>query len=102
METSGAIKIFVRSVNTRGLNYTSVLGDGDSSTYNSIVERKAYGEECIPNKMECIGHVQKRVGSRLRKLKNAKKAVNLIDSKGVSGKGRLTDGKIDLLQNSYG
>ena len=52
--------------------------------------------------MECIGHVQKRVGSRLRKLKNKSKGVKLADGKGLAGKGRLTDGKIDVLQNYYG
>ena len=102
METAGAVRIFERSVATRGLKYKNMLGDGDSCTYNAIVERKPYGEECVPNKMECIGHVQKRVGSRLRKLKNKSKGVKLADGKGLAGKGRLTDGKIDVLQNYYG
>ena len=52
--------------------------------------------------MECIGHVQKRVGSRLRRLKNQNKGVKLANGKGLAGKGRLTDGKIDVLQNYYG
>ena len=30
------------------------------------------------------------------------KGVKLADGKGLSGKGRLTDGKIDILQNYYG
>ena len=102
METAGAVRIFERSVSTRGLKYRDVLGDGDSSTYNNIVARQPYGEECIPNKMECVGHVQKRVGSRLRRLKNQNKGVKLADGKGLAGKGRLTDGKIDVLQNYYG
>ncbi len=50
--------------------------------------------------MECIRHVQKRVGSR--KLKNQSKGVKLTDGKGLAGKGRLTDSKIDVLQNYYG
>jgi hypothetical protein len=79
-----------------------MLGDGDSSTHNNIVESKPYGDDCIPRKLECIGHVQKRVGSRLRKLKNSKKGVKLSDGKGLAGRGRLTDGKIDILQNYYG
>ena len=79
-----------------------MLGDGDSSTYNTIVERKPYGEECIRNKLECIGYIQKRVGSRLRKLKNTKKGAKLAVGKGLRRKGRLTDGKIDILQNYYG
>ena len=78
-----------------------MLGDGDSSTYNSIVSSKPYGEECVPKKLKCIGHVQKRVRSRLRKLKNANKGVKLSDGKGIGGKGRLTDGKIDVLQKYY-
>ena len=63
MEMVGAKRIFERSYVTRGLRYTKMLGDGDSSTYNSIVESKPYGDDHIPNKLECIGHVQKRVGS---------------------------------------
>ena len=57
---------FKRSYISWGLKYKNVLGDSDSSTYNNIVESKPYDEECIPNKLERIGHVQKRVGSRLR------------------------------------
>ena len=102
METTGAVRIFKRSVATRGLKYMDMLGDGDSSTYNSIVESQPYGEDSIPNKLECIGHVQKRVGSRLRKLKSSNKGVKLADGKGLAGKGRLTDSKIDVLQNYYG
>ena len=102
METAGALKIFERSVITRGLRYKDMLGDGDSSTYSHILESKPYGEDCLPNKLECIGHVQKRVGSQLRKLKTSNKGRKLSDGKGISGKGRLTDGKIDILQNYYG
>ena len=50
METAGAVRIFERSLNTRGLKYTKILGDGDSSTYSTIVDREPYGEDCIPEK----------------------------------------------------
>ncbi|GFW33769.1 uncharacterized protein TNCV_4052181 [Trichonephila clavipes] len=40
------------------------------------------------------GHIQKRVGSRLRKLK--------LKQKGLGGRGKLTDSFIDKLQNYYG
>ena len=102
METVGAVRIFERSYITRGLKYKDMLGNGDSSTFNSVVDSKPYGEECVPKKLECTGQVQKRLGSRLRKLKNTNKGVKLSDGKGISGKGRLTDGKIDVLQNYYG
>jgi len=42
----------------------------------------------------CTGHVQKRVGNRLRKLKK--------NVKGLSGKGKLTESMIDRMQNYYG
>ncbi|GFX24980.1 uncharacterized protein TNCV_1279161 [Trichonephila clavipes] len=55
--------------------------------------KDTYGLNSV-TKFECIGHVQKRVGSRLRKLKTK--------TKGLSGKGKLTDNFIDRLQNYYG
>ena len=45
-------------------------------------------------KKECVGHVQKRVGTALRKLKK--------ETKGLGGKGKLTNAMIDRLQNYYG
>ena len=42
-------------------------------------------------KLECVGHVQKRVGLRLRNLKK--------QEKGVGGKGKLTNNMIDRLHN---
>ena len=65
------------------------------------MESKPYGVDCVSNKLECVRHVQKRVGSRLRKLKSSKKGVKVSDGKVLSGKGRLTDAKIDVLQNYY-
>ena len=43
---------------------------------------------------ECVGHIQKRVGNRLRKKKK--------EVKGLGGKKRLTDEIIDRLQNYFG
>ena len=44
-------------------------------------------------KYECIGHFQKRVGNRLRKLRKEKK---------LGGAERLTNTKIDILQKYFG
>ena len=44
-------------------------------------------------KYECIGHYQKRVGNRLRKLRKELK---------LGGKNRLTNQKNDTLQNYFG
>ena len=66
-----------------------MLGDGDLSNYiSAILESKPYEEECMPRKLECIGHVQKRVGSRLQMLKSSSRGRKLSDGKEISGKSR--------------
>ena len=93
MEPEGAIRIFKRSFEMHGLYYTKFFGDGDSKSYSSV--KDIYSDVGIDiAKYECIGHVQKRMGTALRKLKKEKK--------GLGGKGRLTDRIIDKIQNYYG
>ncbi|GFW13835.1 uncharacterized protein TNCV_4036771, partial [Trichonephila clavipes] len=91
MEAVGATRIFQRSVVKRGLKYAHYYGDGDSKGFISVND--TYGKDSV-TKYECIGHVQKRVGARLRKLKSK--------NKNLSGKGKLTDSFIVRLQNYYG
>lgn len=91
METVGAYRIFERSENLRQLHYTDYYGDGDSKAFVAV--KDMYGVNTV-KKLECIGHIQKRVGNHLRKLKKT--------IKGLGGKGKLTDRFIDKLQNYYG
>ncbi|GFX74431.1 uncharacterized protein TNCV_3213181 [Trichonephila clavipes] len=91
MEAFGAFRIFERSLIKRDLQYTEYYGDGDSKGFLQVNDK--YGENSV-TKLECKGHIQKRVGSRLRKLKK--------NTKGLGGKGKLTDKFIDKLQNYYG
>ncbi|GFU98287.1 uncharacterized protein TNCV_3005711 [Trichonephila clavipes] len=90
MEIVGASRIFLRSEKNRRLQYTQYYGDGDSKAFMTVKDTNGLNGV---TKFECIGHVQKRVGSRLRKLKTK--------NKGLSGKGKLTDNFIDRLQNYY-
>ncbi|KAJ8898268.1 hypothetical protein PR048_003628 [Dryococelus australis] len=53
-------------------------------------------------KLECVGHVQKRMDSRLRRLTTSKKGKKLNDGRTLDGKNRLTDSTIDIIQNYYG
>ena len=78
------------------------IGDGDSSSFNKVVQSKPYGETFIINKLECVRHIQKRLVYRLRTLRQTYKSKKLSDGKGISGKGRLTDRAINLLQNYFG
>ena len=81
MEVSSIIEMFKRSIVKHGLRYVNYIGDGDSKTYSGILKAKPYGENFVVNKKECVGHVQKRMGTRLRDL--VKKTV---EEKIVNGK----------------
>ena len=63
METAGLVDCFMSSAGTRELPYTDYIGDGDSKVYLDIVKN-----DSVVEKLECVGHIQKRVGSRLRNL----------------------------------
>ena len=84
MEPEGTERIFRRSTETHKLRYSELYGDGDSKSHKQV--KDVYSDDGIEvTKQECIGHVQKRVGTP-----------------GLGGKGKLTDAIIDKLQNNYG
>ena len=68
METHAASIMFKRSVETLGLRYTTLVGDGDSKAYDTVKEEMPYGPEYPIIKEECINHVSKRLGTALRNL----------------------------------
>ena len=102
METAGALRIFKRSENMNNLQYTYYLGDGDSSAFGTVRQAFPYGQDIEIKKLECVGHIQKRVGTHLRKLLQDHKREILADGKKLSGKGRLTSAVINKLQNYFG
>lgn len=59
------IEMFQRSESLHNLKYVNYVGNGDSKTFKGIIDAQPY-EDCTVNKKECINHVQKRMGSRLR------------------------------------
>jgi len=86
MEPDAMLEIFQRAEELYGVKYVNYIWDGNCKTYKKIVEQLPYVQ-----KKECINHVQKRMGNRLR---NCKKK----NEKGLSGKGKLTDNLIkDLM-----
>ena len=88
------------SAETRKLRCTQYIGDGDSKAYLDIVKNDPYPGTAV-EKLECVGHIQKRVGNRLRNLRNTMKAP-LADGKTLRGRVTLTDKIINKLQNYYG
>ena len=70
MEVVGAKTIFERNVETHNMRYIKYLGDGDSKSFAQI--ENTYDGIKV-EKLKCVGHVQKRVGTRLRELKKQNK-----------------------------
>ena len=95
MESKGAVQIFNRSIEKHKLRYVNYIGDGDSSAFSKVTESDPYPGMRI-NKLECIGHIQKRVGAGLIKLTQDNPSI-----KG-RGEGKLTKKVINTLQNYYG
>ena len=91
MEAEGAKHIFEHSIKKHKLGYVEFLGNGNTKSYVNV-------KDIYPGieieKLECVGHYQKRVGTRLRNLKKKEKR--------LGGPGRLTDATIDRLYNYAG
>ncbi|GFT74889.1 uncharacterized protein TNCV_4528641, partial [Trichonephila clavipes] len=102
MEVDGMLRIFNRSVKLHNLKYSNYIGDSDTKTFNALSENKPYGDDYLIQKIECVGYVQKRMGTRLRKLILVYSKKKLSDGKTIGGKGRLTDSLIDKLAHYYG
>ncbi|XP_046737742.1 uncharacterized protein LOC124406386 [Diprion similis] len=93
MEVDSMIEIFSRSEEKFGVRYGNYIGDGNSKTFKAILELSPYGDELTVVKSECIGHVEKRMGPRLRNVRKEKK---------LSGRGKLTDKVVKKLTKYYG
>lgn len=102
MEVEGMKQMFHRSEEKLGVRYTSYIGDGDTATFGAVRDSLPYGPNVSLVKEECVGHVQKRMYSRLKKLKDKNKSKILADGKKIGGKNRLTDPAINQLCVYYG
>ncbi|XP_071574866.1 uncharacterized protein [Temnothorax nylanderi] len=91
MEVQGMLEMFARAENLHDAKYSNYIGDGDTKTFKALLQ-----QDQEVSKKECINHVQKRMGSRLRKVKKTNKKV------GGRGPGKLTDKLINELTIYYG
>jgi hypothetical protein len=110
MEVEAAVRMWQRS-EARGYRYTRFIGDGDSAAYNAVCALNdgagPYATATVV-KEECINHVAKRMGTRLRQLKKDQrvpqktKAGKTIMRSRLAGKDGLTDADIDRISTHYG
>jgi hypothetical protein len=76
-EGTAALEIFSPSEERNSLSYVKYIGGGDSRAFKAIIEIKPY-EDIEIIKLECIGHIQKRMGKRLRNFRIEMKGINLV------------------------
>lgn len=93
MEVDSIKEMFSQSEEKYGVRYVNYIGDGDSKTFQGILNLNPYGDECPVIKSECIGHIEKRMGTRLRNVRKDKK---------LGGRGKLTDVLIKKITRYYG
>ena len=68
MEPTGILLMFSRSLSFN-IRYKHLICDGDAKTHSLLLEESPYGEEHTIQKVDCVVHVQKRIGTALRDLK---------------------------------
>ena len=91
MEAEAARRIWARSLEKYAFRYTTILSDGDASTFAALTQLEPYGPEQAIVKLDCLNHAEKRMGTALRKAAKASKL-------GGRGDGRLTGVKATKLQ----
>lgn len=111
MESSAAVKLWGMSMEYK-LRYVVFVGDGDSAAHKAVCSMNngngPYGPNYPVVKEECLNHVSKRLGTRLRGLK--KKLAEPVQTKSgkvtmkskLGGIGKLTDNVINNLARYYG
>ncbi|KYN05199.1 hypothetical protein ALC62_03906 [Cyphomyrmex costatus] len=94
MEVDCMKEMFCRS-ESHGVKYATYTGDGDTKIFQALLNCNLYSDLTV-HKKECIGHVQKRMGTRLRAAKKQHKGI------GGKGAGKLTDKLVKDLTLYYG
>lgn len=65
MESEGVLRIWNCLIETCHIRYTEMISDGDCRSLATLKEHRPYGEVKV-DKLECVGHVQKRVTPKLK------------------------------------
>ncbi|XP_076449178.1 uncharacterized protein LOC143285666 [Babylonia areolata] len=89
METQAAVIMFGRSVELHNFRYKHLLGDGDAKAHNAVNESAPYGDGSNVEKIECVNHVTKRMGTALQNLVEKQKAIK----QPTGGRGKMTENK---------
>ena len=94
VEPKGMDSIFPRSVERHKLLYTEFYSDGDSKSFDHVQNVYKQSHHKDVKRLQCVGHVQKRLGPPLRQV--------MKEVKGLGRRGKRTENLINKLQNYYG
>ncbi|XP_033099990.1 uncharacterized protein LOC117103530 [Anneissia japonica] len=72
MEVEAAKRIWSRSIDLHQMRYKWLVSDGDAKTLSALNAMKPYGDDTV-EKLDCINHVHKRLGTNLRNLRKTEK-----------------------------
>jgi hypothetical protein len=100
MEDVDIIPIFYCSLLTKGICYTKVFWWYGQQTIPKGDIGGALSPEISATKLECIGHVQNRMGARLKRLVK-EVGTELQNGETPGSQGHLTKSEIDELENYY-
>lgn len=81
MEVTAVLSTFSHFLHTQGIGYTKYLGEWDSKAKQRVFAEKPYGSNISVTRLGCIGHVQKRMGTSLRRHMKEKIDTKLHDNK---------------------
>jgi hypothetical protein len=65
MEVEEALTILQYSEAIKNVHFVQYLADGDCKAFQKVEEATPYGHGVHIEKLDCVGHVQKRNGTRL-------------------------------------
>lgn len=71
MEAEAIVEGFKRSIEKRGLIYSTFIADGDSSVYKKIIQANPYPNVFI-EKIECRNHLLRNLASKIKEIAKTK------------------------------
>ena len=93
------IDMLWRSIEKNNLIYHKYLGDGATPSFKAVVNLKPYKKYNITQrKLECVGHVQKTLGTRLWNIVKGYKGTSTTTGR----RSQLNENTINSMQNFYG
>ena len=99
MESVRTVEIFNFSIHYYNLRYSHYLYYGDTVAFDKVIESDPYGDNLTPIKLGCVGHLQTRLGTKLRMKRKGLIGQLLSDEKKNSRPDCVTDRAINTMQN---